>query len=60
VVTVTVQSVPAVELRRHLSEYLDETRSGEGFVITRNGRPAARLVPPDVEGRSATAREDDQ
>jgi prevent-host-death family protein len=52
------QSVPAVELRRHLSEYLYETRSGEGFVITGNGRPAARLVPPDVEGRSVTALED--
>jgi prevent-host-death family protein len=49
VVTVTDQSVPAVELRRHLSEFLDETRSGSGFVITRNGRPAARLVPPETE-----------
>jgi prevent-host-death family protein len=51
VVTVTDQSVPAVELRRHLSEFLDEARAGVEFRITRNGRPAARLVPPDVEGR---------
>jgi prevent-host-death family protein len=50
--------VPAKELRQHLAEYLDETRSGEGFVITRNGRPAARLVPPDVEGRSVSTLED--
>jgi prevent-host-death family protein len=40
--------VPARELRLHLSEYLDETRSGESFVVTRNGRPAGRLVPPET------------
>jgi prevent-host-death family protein len=39
--------VAARELRLHLSEFLDETRSGRAFVITRNGRPAGRLVPPE-------------
>jgi prevent-host-death family protein len=58
VVIVADQSVPVVELRRHLSEYLDETRSGERFTVTRNGRPMARLLPPDVEGRSAATLED--
>jgi prevent-host-death family protein len=52
---VTSSSVAARELRLHLSEYLDEARAGEQFVITRNGRPAAQLGP--VEGRSVTVED---
>jgi prevent-host-death family protein len=52
--------VAARELRLHLSEYLDEARSGERFVITRNGRPAARLVPPELEERSAPREVEDR
>jgi prevent-host-death family protein len=39
--------VPAKELRQRLAEYLDEARAGESFEITRSGRPAGRLVPPN-------------
>jgi prevent-host-death family protein len=46
---VTTETVPSKELRLRLAEYLDRTRSGESFEVTRSGRPAGRLVPPDLE-----------
>jgi hypothetical protein len=54
------RDVPATELRANLAAFLDEARSGVEFRITRGSRVAARLVPPDVEERSVTAREDHQ
>jgi prevent-host-death family protein len=44
---VTTEQVPAKEFRLRLAEYLDAARSGESIEITRSGRPAARLVPPN-------------
>ncbi|MBI2236978.1 MAG: type II toxin-antitoxin system Phd/YefM family antitoxin [Actinobacteria bacterium] len=42
--------VPFTEARAKLSELLDELeRRHEHVVITRNGRPAAILVPPDEQ-----------
>lgn len=43
------RDVPATELRSNLAAYLDEARAGGTVVVTRSGRPAARLVPPDLE-----------
>jgi prevent-host-death family protein len=51
-------TVPALEFRRHMAEYLDETRSGRSFEITRGGRPAARLVPPAAFDDEETASDD--
>jgi hypothetical protein len=48
------RDVPATELRANLAAFLDEARSGVEFRITRGSRVAARLVPPDVEERSAS------
>jgi prevent-host-death family protein len=46
------RDVPATELRSNLAAYLDEARAGGTVVVTRSGRPAARLVPPDLDGES--------
>ena len=46
------RDVPATELRANLAAFLDEARAGGTVVVTRSGRPAARLVPPEVEKRS--------
>ena len=35
------------EIQENLSALLDEVKSGREVVITENGRPVARLVPPD-------------
>lgn len=34
------------EARRHLRELLDRVERGEEVLITRRGKPVARLVPP--------------
>lgn len=34
------------EAKRRFSELLDRVASGERFVVTRRGRPAAALCPP--------------
>lgn len=44
------KTVPFTEARAKLSELLDElARRHEHVVITRNGRPAAVLVPPEEQ-----------
>ena len=40
-----VKKVGAFEARTKLSELLDRVERGEEIVITRRGRPVARLVP---------------
>jgi prevent-host-death family protein len=42
-------TVPSDRLRAHLAEHLDRVLAGEQFVVTRNGRPSARLVPLTLE-----------
>ena len=39
-------TVGAFEAKTKLSELLDRVAAGEEIVITRHGKPAARLVPP--------------
>jgi prevent-host-death family protein len=40
-----MKHVGSYEAKTHLPRLLDSVATGESFVITRNGRPAARLVP---------------
>jgi prevent-host-death family protein len=42
-------SIGFYEARTHLSELLDQVARGKKVLITRHGKPAALLVPPDVE-----------
>ena len=37
--------VGAYEAKTHLSQLLERTQKGEHFVITKHGRPVAKLVP---------------
>jgi prevent-host-death family protein len=41
----TFSSVGAYDAKTRLSELLDRVEKGEQIVITRHGRPVARLVP---------------
>lgn len=43
-----VASVGAYEAKTHLADLLDRVQRGEQIIITRHGKPVARLVP---EGR---------
>ena len=40
-----MESVGAYEAKTHLAQLLDRVARGEEILITRNGRPVARLVP---------------
>jgi prevent-host-death family protein len=51
-----VREVQASEAKTHLPRLLDDVERGETIVITRHGRPVARLVP-DEDRRQAEKRE---
>ncbi|MDB5819180.1 MAG: prevent-host-death family protein [Rhizobacter sp.] len=46
------KAVGAFEAKTHLSSLLERVAQGEAFVITRHGRPIARLSPADHSLRS--------
>jgi prevent-host-death family protein len=51
-----MKSVPVYEAKTRLSALLDAVAAGEEITITRNGRPAALLVPvPSRADRVAAA-----
>ena len=47
-----MREVQASDAKSHLPQLLDEVERGETIVITRHGRPIARLVP-EAERRQA-------
>jgi prevent-host-death family protein len=49
-----MREVQASEAKTHLPRLLDDVEHGETIVITRHGRPIARLVP-DEDSRRAEA-----
>ena len=44
--------VQSAEAKTHLPQLLDEVERGETVVITRHGRPVARLVPDEDAQRT--------
>lgn len=42
-------SLGTAEAKRRFSELLDRVGEGERFLVSRRGRPAVALVPPDAE-----------
>ena len=49
-----MRQVQASEAKTHLPQLLDDVEHGQTIVITRHGRPIARLVP-DVQSRQEDA-----
>lgn len=47
------REVPASEAKTHLLRLLDDVERGETIVITRDGRPVARLLPERSRRRQA-------
>ena len=45
------------ELRAHLSEYVRMVERGQGLLVTRHGKPIARLVPIERSSAADPARE---
>jgi prevent-host-death family protein len=50
-------TVGAFEAKTHLSSLLEPVARGEEVMITRHGRPIARLVPAGVNDLEATIEE---
>jgi prevent-host-death family protein len=47
-----MREVQASEAKAHLPSLLDEVERGETLIITRHGKPIARIVP-EADGRQA-------
>ena len=52
-----MREVGAFEAKNRLGQLLDLVEGGEEIVITRHGKPVARLVPPRAAFNRAEARE---
>jgi prevent-host-death family protein len=50
-----MDGIGAFDAKTHLSELLDRVEKGEELVITRRGRPVARLVPAIDAARTHAA-----
>lgn len=48
-----MRKVGASKARTHFSALLDEVARGETIIITRRGRPAAWLTPPEAPRRQS-------
>lgn len=51
-----MREIPASEVKTHLPRLLGDVERGETIVITRHGRPIARLVPEDARRQEETAK----
>ena len=43
--TIKVKSIGSFEAKTHLSRLIDEVQKGEEYVITKRGKPVAKLTP---------------
>jgi prevent-host-death family protein len=50
-----MREIQASEAKTHLPQLLDEIERGESIIITRHGRPIARLIPEPSIRREARA-----
>jgi len=50
-----MREVQSSDAKAHLPQILDEVERGETIIITRHGRPIARIVP-EAESREAEIR----
>ncbi len=52
---VAAEPISAYDAKTHLPQLLQRAQSGEHFVITRHGKPVARLVPYTEDNAAAVA-----
>ena len=50
-----MREIQASEAKTHLPQLLDDVEHGETIIITRHGRPIARLVPDASRRKQETA-----
>ena len=52
-----MEVVGAFEAKTHLSALLTRVENGETFVITKHGKPIARLIPDKAENEKLTVKD---
>jgi len=50
-----MSTVSIADAKNRLSELVKRAEAGEQIIVTRRGRPAARLVPADAAGAASQA-----
>ncbi len=55
-----MREIQASEAKTHLPKLLDQVEQGETLVITRHGRPVARLVPNEEQRRAEIGKAIDE
>lgn len=53
--SISADSISAYEAKTHFSELLHEVEEGRAFVISRHGKPVARLSP--IPGRTGSQQD---
>lgn len=51
------KTIGSFEAKTHLSGLIDEVQSGTEYVITKRGKPVARLIPYRITDESLTLNE---
>lgn len=49
------KAISAAEANRNFSKLLRNVREGRSFLVTSHGKPVARLIPPETNGRVSRA-----
>lgn len=49
------KTVSAADANRNLSELLRGVRKGRHYVVTSHGKPVAKLIPAEADGRDSEA-----
>jgi prevent-host-death family protein len=55
-----VREIRSSDAKAHLTQLLTAVEQGESFIITRHGRPIARLVPEAVDRRAEVRKVKEQ
>lgn len=51
-----MRTIGSYELKTHLAEILDAVEHGQTVIVTRHGKPVARIMPNDKEKRERGKR----
>lgn len=51
-----METVGSIDAENHLSQLLDRVAEGEEFIITRHGKPVAKLIPATTAGPKPDAK----
>jgi len=49
-----MRTIGSYELKTHLSEILDEVEHGQSVIVTRHGKPIAKIVPDAAAAQDRT------